>query len=126
MPHPRQFSDEQLRAIFQRDGVIGAVLDAWMLQPDWVPGRSHNERVTLNTVVDHIDHICQLAGDSRHVALGSDLDGGYGTEQTPSDLDTIADLQRILDILRSRGYGQADLEAIAHDNWLRLFQQAWS
>ena len=126
VPHQRQFSDEQLRAIFERDGVIGAAFDAWMLQPGWVSGQSTNEAVTLNTVVDHMDHVCQLAGNSRHAGIGTDLDGGYGREQSPCDLDTIADLQKIAGLLADRGYSNDDIGAIMHGNWLRLLRQAWS
>ena len=126
VPHQRQFSDEQLRAIFERDGVIGAAFDAWMLQPGWVSGQSTNEAVTLNTVVDHMDHVCQLAGNSRHAGIGTDLDGGYGREQSPCDLDTIADLQKLAGLLADRGYNDDDIAAIMHGNWLRLLRQAWS
>ena len=126
VPHQRQFSDEQLRAIFERDGVIGAAFDAWMLQPGWVSGQSTNEAVTLNTVVDHMDHVCQLAGNSRHAGIGTDLDGGYGREQSPCDLDTIADLQKLAGLLADRGYSDDDIGAIMHGNWLRLLRQAWS
>ncbi len=126
VPHQRQFSDEQLKAIFQRDGVIGAAFDAWMLKPGWINNVTSNEDVTMATVVDHIDHICQLAGNSRHAAIGTDLDGGYGREQSPSDLDTIADLQKLTGLLADRGYGDGDIQAILHGNWLRLFRQAWS
>jgi membrane dipeptidase len=126
VPHQRQFSDQQLTAICQRDGVIGAAFDAWMLQPGWVTGQSSNESVTLNHVVDHIDYICQLAGNSRHAAIGSDLDGGFGREQSPHDLDTIADLPRLADLLRGRGYTNDDIAAILHGNWLRLLRQSWS
>ena len=126
VPHQRQFSDEQLRSIFERDGVIGAAFDAWMLQPGWVSGQSTNEAVTLNTVVDHMDHVCQLAGNSRHAGIGTDLDGGYGREQSPCDLDTIADLQKIAGLLADRGYNDDDIAAIMHGNWLRLLRQAWS
>ena len=73
-----------------------------------------------------IDHICQLAGSCRHVAVGSDLDGGYGTEQTPRDLDTIVDLQKLVPLLVGRGYALTDVEAIMHGNWLRLFRTAWA
>ncbi|MDP9353529.1 MAG: membrane dipeptidase, partial [Chloroflexota bacterium] len=125
VPHQRQFDDAQLRAIIERDGVVGAVLDAWMLQPGWIVGRTTNERVSLANVVDHIDHICQLAGSSRHAAIGSDLDGGFGGEQSPRDLDTIADLQRIGHLLSERGYSGADVAGILHDNWLRTLRQAW-
>jgi membrane dipeptidase len=126
VPHQRQFSDDQLRAIFARDGVIGAALDTWMLQPGWIVGAPHNPPVPLERVVDHIDHICQLAGNSRHAAIGSDLDGGFGREQSPSDLDTIADLQRLPTLLAQRGYTAADITAMMHGNWLRLLRDAWN
>jgi membrane dipeptidase len=126
VPHQRQFDDDQLKAIIDRDGVIGAAFDAWMLVPGWQKDRSTNESLTLEAVVDHIDHICQLAGNSRHAAIGSDLDGGFGREQTPRDLDTIVDLQRLPDLLRARGYAGHDIAAIMHGNWLRLLRQAWS
>lgn len=125
VPHQRQFSDDQLKAIFERDGVIGAAFDNWMLYPGWVNGQTSNEVVTMNTVVDHIDYICQLAGNARHVGIGTDLDGGYGREQSPSDLDTIADLQRLNKLLADRGYSEADIAAILHGNWLRLLHDAW-
>ena len=75
-------------------------------------------------MVDHIDHVCQLAGNARHAAIGTDLDGGYGTEQTPRDLDTIADIQVIPDLLRKRGYIESDIELIMHGNWERLLGEA--
>jgi membrane dipeptidase len=124
VPHQRQFSDAQLKAIFARDGVIGVALDAWMLHPGWVVGQTTNEVVPLARVVDHIDHICQLAGNAKHVGIGTDLDGGYGREQSPCDLDTIADLQRIPAMLAGRGYREADIDAIMHGNWVRLFDKA--
>ena len=125
VPHQRQFSDQQLQAIFDHDGVIGAAFDTWMLQPGWVVDSSTNAGVTMELVVDHIDHICQLAGNSRHAAIGTDLDGGYGREQSPCDLDTIADLQKLQGMLAKRGYSAADIAAILHGNWLRLLRQAW-
>ena len=127
--HQRQFSDDQLRAIIARDGVIGAALDTWMLKPGWVIGERFdpaNPLVTLNDVVDHIDYVCQLAGSSRHAAIGSDLDGGFGREQSPRDLDTIADLQKIAQLLEQRGYAAADIAAIMHGNWVRLLQSSWA
>lgn len=109
VPHQRQFSDKQLRAIIARNGVIGAALDTWMLQPGWIVGAPNNPAVPLERVVEHIDHICQLAGNSRHAAIGSDLDGGFGREQSPADLDTIGDLPRLSELLARRGYHQADI-----------------
>ena len=96
-----------------------------MLYPGWVRGETSPRSSASTRYVDHIDHVCQLAGNARHAAIGTDLDGGYGTEQVPRDLDTIADLQNVPDLLRARGYADADVAAIMHGNWLRLFQEAW-
>src|SRR5688572_20435153 len=125
VPHQRQFDNRQIRAIIDRDGVIGAALDNWMLVPGWVRGRRDNQPATLKDVTDHIDHICQLAGDAEHAAIGSDLDGGFGREQSPADLDTIADLQRLGEILAKRGYRMEDISLIMYGNWLRLLRRAW-
>ena len=125
VPGERQFDDAQLKAIIARAGVIGAALDAWMLYPGWIKGETQPEVVSLEAVADNIDHVCQLAGNVNHAAIGSDLDGGYGTEQTPHDLDTIADLQKIADLLRIRGYAEEDVAAVLHGNWLRFFRAAW-
>ena len=125
VPHQRQFSDEQLRVIIERDGVIGVAFDSWMLEPGWVVGQSSNQDVTMERVVDHIDHICQLAGNAQHAAIGTDLDGGYGREQSPCDLDTISDLQKLNKLLANRGYEPEEIAAILHGNWVRLLSQAW-
>jgi membrane dipeptidase len=124
--HTRQFSDEQISALVSRGAVIGVAFDAWMLVPDWVRGTSTpgNRGVTLAQVVDNIDHICQVAGDARHVGIGSDLDGGYGTEQGPADVDTIADLQKLPALLRARGYSGDDIDGICSGNFLRLLRES--
>jgi membrane dipeptidase len=128
VPHNRQFSDEQIHRLIERGAVIGMPLDAWMMVPGWVRGQStpQSTGLMLKTMVEHVDHICQLAGNARHVAIGSDLDGGYGTEQTPSDLDSIADLARVPDLLAERGYGKADVDLIAHGNIIRFLRETWS
>ena len=125
VPHQRQFDNRQIHAIIARDGVIGVAFDNWMLRSGWTRGARENERVMLSHVVDHIDHICQLAGNSRHAGIGSDLDGGFGREQSPSDLDSIADLQRLTEVLSKRSYSDADIASIMHGNWLRLLRHAW-
>ncbi len=125
VPHQRQFSDAQLHAIFERDGVVGVACDAWMLKLGWTTGHTPPESVSLSDVADHIDCLCQIAGNSRHAAIGSDLDGGFGREQCPHDLDTIADLQALGEILQMRGYSDADIAAIMHGNWLRVLRQSW-
>jgi membrane dipeptidase len=124
VPGDRQFSDEQLRRLIERDAVIGMALDNWMLRPGWVTGSTDRQRVSLSNVVDHIERIAGLAGSVRNIGIGSDLDGGFGTEQCPHDLDSIADLQKLGEVVRSRGFGDADVDAIFYGNWLRFFSEA--
>jgi membrane dipeptidase len=125
VPHQRQFDDRQIKAVIAREGVIGAALDNWMLIPGWVRGVNNNRPATLEHVADHIDHICQLAGNADHAAIGSDLDGGFGREQSPGDLDTIADLQKLGEVLTKRGYSTENVLSIMYGNWLRLLRSAW-
>jgi membrane dipeptidase len=126
--HGRQFSDVQIRALVDRGAVIGAAFDAWMLVPDWERGSStpQNRGVTLVQVADNIDHICQVAGDALHAGIGSDLDGAFGTEQGPADVDTIADLQKLPALLEARGYSSEDIGNICSGNFLRFLRKAWS
>lgn len=128
VPHHRQFTDEQIRHLIARGAVIGGALDAWMLVPGWERGKTTPESagVKLEHLVDHIDHVCQIAGNARHSGVGSDLDGGFGREQSPADLDTIADLARLPDLFRARGYRDADIRQIMHGNFLRFLREAWS
>ena len=123
VPHDRQISDEQIKLIMQRGGVLGIVLDCWMLSPNWQLDKSDRRLVSLETLANHIDYMCQLVGSANHVGIGSDLDGGFGTEQSPHDLDTIADLQQLDTILHSRGYSDNDIVAIFHGNWMRFFRE---
>jgi membrane dipeptidase len=124
VPHNRQFSDDQIRELIDRGAVIGAVMDAWMLVPGWVRGGTtpQSAGVTLETVANHIDHVCQLAGNSRHSMIGSDLDGAFGREQCPSDVHTIADIRKIGDILVARGYSPQDVDNISSLNFVRFLQ----
>ncbi|HQR92954.1 MAG: peptidase M19 [Bacteroidetes bacterium 24-39-8] len=124
--HNRQFSDEMIKTLIQKGAVIGGALDAWMMVPNWQRGVSTPESTncTLEIMIDHLDHICQLAGNTRHVGIGTDLDGAYGKEQCPYDLDTIADMQQLENRLLKRGYTQSDLENIFHSNWLRCLRKS--
>ena len=99
-----------------------------MLFPGWVRGETTPRKRSspLDDVVDHIDRVCQLAGNAQHAAIGTDLDGGFGREQSPSDLDTIADLQRLPELLRQRGYDETAVAGIMHGNWVRFFRAAWA
>jgi membrane dipeptidase len=127
VPHNRQFTDDQIRVLIERGAVIGAALDAWMMVPGWVRGETTPQEVglKLEMIIDHIDHICQIAGNARHVGIGTDLDGGFGNEQTPLDVDSIADVARIADLLAGRGYTAKEIEGVMHGNFLRFLHQAW-
>jgi membrane dipeptidase len=126
--HQRQLTDEQIDILLERGAVIGGVLDTWMLCNDWERGIDDPAQrgVNLEKMVDHYDHICQLAGNADHIAIGSDLDGGYGKEQSPCDLETIADLTKLREILSKRGYSAHDIEKIFYKNWLRFIRNAWA
>ena len=123
--HNRQFSDAMIKALIERNAVIGIALDAWMMAPDWVRGLStpRSMNCSLEVAVNHMDHICQIAGNVHHIAIGSDLDGAFGREQCPYDLITIADLQKIPEILRKRGFAEEDIQAIASGNLIRFLRQ---
>ncbi len=127
-PHQRQLSDDQIRQLIEREAVIGGCFDAWMMKPNFIQRTSSPAAfgITIETIIDHYDHICQLAGNSLHCAIGSDLDGTYGTEQSPSDMDTIADLQKLTGLLAKRGYTETDIENIFYKNGLRFLRKAWA
>lgn len=126
--HNRQYSDDQIKALIERGAVIGGALDAWMMVPGWIRGKSQPKEMDcdLEKIIDHMDHICQLAGNANHIGIGSDLDGAYGREQSPYDLETIADLGRIPTMLQNRGYNADDIEKVMHGNWIRFLREAWS
>jgi membrane dipeptidase len=126
--HNRQFSDEQIRELIARGAVIGGALDAWMMVPGWKKGESTPQQMncTLEKLIDHLDHICQLAGNSLHVGIGSDLDGAFGREQCPADLETISDLQKFSTVLHKRGYSLEAIQNIMHGNWIRFLRSAWA
>lgn len=126
--HNRQFSDEQIKELINRGAVIGGALDAWMMVPGWVRGQSDPKAMNcgLEVMIDHLDHICQIAGNALHIGIGSDLDGAFGREQCPYDLETIADLQKIPGMLKKKGYSDIDIENVMHGNWLRFLRTAWS
>jgi membrane dipeptidase len=121
VPGVRQFTDQQLRLLIERRAVIGVAFDNWMIVPDWKTGHTPRGEATLEKLADHVDHICQLAGTHRHAAIGTDLDGGYGSEQSPIEVETIADVQKFAGVLARRGYSVDAINDIFHGNWLRFF-----
>jgi membrane dipeptidase len=128
VPHNRQLSDDHIRELVARKAVIGVAFDAWMLVPGWVRGTSApaSAGVTLQTVAEHVDRICQIAGNARHCGIGSDLDGAFGKEQCPADVETIADLSKLPSVLSARGYSDDDVRQVAHGNFVRFLREAWA
>ncbi|KAA9353087.1 dipeptidase [Larkinella humicola] len=127
VPNQRQLTDEQIKQLIERDAVIGGMLDCWAMDIRFIDTVSDPWQldIRLENLVDHWDHICQIAGNSHHVAIGSDLDGIFGTEQSPWDMNSIADLRKYEDILARRGYQPTDIDNIFHGNWLRFLRKAW-
>lgn len=119
----RQLSDAMIHAIVERDGVIGIVLYGRFLKAGWEKS-ARRDALTLADVVRHIEHVCERAGDTRHVGIGSDFDGGFGMESVPREIETIADLHRLGDALSDARFSDADIANILGDNWIRLLRCA--
>lgn len=118
--HPRMISDDLIRLLAERDGVMGMVACNPMIKAGW---RGGDQRPPLERMVDLMDHVCQVTGSARHIAIGSDLDGGYGREASPDGLDSIADLQKFEGLLKARGYSEAQITGILSENWLRKMKE---
>jgi membrane dipeptidase len=119
----RHLTDEMIKVLVQHDGVIGTLIFNKFLLKGWETGYP-KEAATVETVVTAIDHVCQIAGDARHAAIGTDFDGGFGMKSTPAGFDTVADLQLIAPALKRRGYSAADVELIMNGNWERVLRGA--
>jgi membrane dipeptidase len=120
----RQFSDDQIRLVIERSGVLGVSMDVVMLEDGFVYGQS-TPTATLERAVDQMEYVRDLAqGSIQNIGLGTDLDGGYGFEQTPADLNRYRDLQKLTTIMERRGFSPQDIEAIFHGNWIRFFSEA--
>jgi membrane dipeptidase len=117
----RMLPDVVIRGLVARGGVIGVVPFCKFLDYRWNKG-DPREAITLESLADQVDYICQLAGDARHVGLGSDFDGGYGVASVPAGLDTIADLQKLGPTLTSRGYNDEDVASVLGGNWLHFLE----
>jgi membrane dipeptidase len=123
-PTNRHFSDRVLRGLIQRGGVIGNVPLNSFLKSGWSPTNgSRREEVPLDALAAHLDHVCQLAGDSLHAGIGSDFDGGFGVQSVPPEIDTVADLQKLVPLLRARGYSEPDAANILGLNWTHFLEK---
>jgi membrane dipeptidase len=119
----RQFSDRVIRGVIERDGVIGLVPYNSFLKTGWTRKSGRRDEVHLDQLAAHIDHICQMAGDSLHAGIGSDFDGGFGVQSVPPEIDTVADLQNLVSLLQERGYAFADVENILGGNWISCLKR---
>ena len=134
-PGMRQFTDQQINAVIERGGVIGASMDTWMLREtqevDWADTGSYvrrdyfpREAVTLKHLANHVDHVCQLAGNAQHAGIGGDTDGQGGVDGAPFEIDTVADYQKLAPILEGRGYSPDDIANVMYRNWQRFYERA--
>jgi membrane dipeptidase len=119
----RFLSDRVLAGLIARGGVVGIPPYNKFLRWEWEPEQGR-EVISLELVADHIDYICQLAGNANHVAIGTDFDGGFGLQSVPGEIDTIADLQKLVPLLEKRGYTDKDTAAIMGENWLRFLRES--
>jgi membrane dipeptidase len=119
----RLLADDVMEELINHGGVIGIMPANWALDPAWKRDKVKAE-IHLGDVIDSIDYVCQAAGNARHVAIGTDFDGGFGAEATPAEINTIADLQGLVPALAARGYIEEDVAAIMHDNWLRMLRES--
>jgi len=120
----RHLPDDVIRGLIERDGVIGLIPFNSFLKVGWTRASgSRREEVPLDTLIVHIDHICQLAGNAEHAAIGSDFDGGFGLQSIPPELDSVADLQKIAAKLIERGYSESDAANVLGGNWLRFLKK---
>jgi membrane dipeptidase len=122
-PFNRLLSDRLIIGLLERDGIIGIIPNNSFLRSGWKDSGGRAD-VTLDYVIAQIDHICQLAGSARHVGLGSDFDGGFGLQSVPAEIDTIADLQKIVPLLAEKGYTEDDIRAVMGGNWLAYLNQS--
>ena len=116
-PATRHLSDPVIQAIGQRNGVIGVVLYNGFLEPAWSADRPIPITVDVH-VRRHLTHIAGIAGWAS-VGIGSDLDGGFGREEAPEEVDTIADLRAV-------GAAVPDefRDAVLGGNWLDFLRSA--
>jgi membrane dipeptidase len=125
VPTDRQLTDEMIKAVVSKNGVIGTVLFNKFLNPDWKGRGKGKKEVTFSAVIKHMKNVCELSGNTLHSAIGSDLDGGFGAESVPRGIDTVADLQKLGDALGGEGFSGSEVSDIMSDNWIRLLERAF-
>lgn len=119
----RHLSDDMIRRLAERDGVMGIVPFNEFLVLGWKTGRDRKHAVGVNRVLDMIDHVCQITGSADHVGLGTDWDGGFGWESIPAEFDSHLDLWRMNEWLAQRGFDAVDIDKILSGNFLRVLKK---
>lgn len=113
----RHITDETIREVGRRGGIVGANLVSAFISKDLRPG----ERATTQRWADHVERITSLMGHRQGVALGSDMDGGFPSTKLPSGIDKPKDLERLAETLRKRGWSDTEIQALAWNNWARFW-----
>lgn len=113
----RHLRDGQIRDIIARDGVIGLNLYSAFLSSKC----KDSGRATLADCIEHIEYVCEIAGDRKHVGLGSDMDGGFSAQRMPEGIDAPRDFVKLGEALRARGWNDDDVRGFAFENWARIF-----
>lgn len=116
----RENTDEQIKAVIARGGIVGVVFHNGMLTG--LRGGHTPSDTPIDRVVDHLDHLCDLAGNTDHAAIGSDMDGGFGAEKTPAEIDRYRDLTALADAMSRRGYTDAQIDAVFANNAARFWR----
>jgi membrane dipeptidase len=119
----RLLEDDLIRVMIERDVVIGVVPYNNFLKFGW-KNSGGREQISLRMVAEQADYICQLAGDENHVGIGTDFDGGFGLQSTPIELNSIADLPKLLPYLEVMGYNSDQCDRIASGNFLGVLESA--
>ncbi len=119
----RHLTEPLLERLLERGAVIGTVFYNAFLRAGWKPGDSR-ALVPLERVAEHMDYICQKAGNARQAAIGSDFDGGLGLAHVPEGIDSIADLQKLPALLEKRGYTENDIENMLGGNWISHLERS--
>ena len=116
-PTDRHLSDEVIRAVAERNGVIGLVLYNGFLEPRW-----KHDKTILVTLDEHLrrhaEYIANLS-DWKHVGIGSDLDGGLGLEESPLEINTVADLYKVGTVVPVEFR-----EAVLSSNWMNFLRRS--
>ena len=116
--HPRNMTDDMIRALAAKGGVIQVnfypvFLDNTFREEDMFT----TQRPSYKRIVDHIDHIVSLVGID-HVGIGSDFDG---IDVTPDGLEDVSMMPKVFDEMRQRGYSESDIAKVASENFFRVF-----